>query len=317
MLTKTLIICMFFALTLFAEEVQIAADKDNTLFETTDGSKSNGIGPDLFSGRTNSTDKLRRALVHFDIAGNVPAGAIITSISLSMTVNKVPSGGATANFKLHKVSADWGEGTSNTSQGSGADATPNDATWLHAFSPSTLWSTPGGDFNSSSSGSTSISGTGSYSWSSTPEMVADAQTWLDAASSNFGWIVIGGENATKSAKSIDSREGNNGPTITVNYDVLSSVNEEVNNPKVFALSDNFPNPFNPSTTIKYQLAKNSDVELAVYNLTGQKVAILVSGAQVAGNYNISFDAKNLASGIYFYSLKAGSFSQIKQMVLIK
>jgi len=84
----------------------------------------------------------------------------------------------------------------------------------------------------------------------------------------------------------------------------------------FQLSQNYPNPFNPSTTISYRLSAISHVELTLYNMLGQKVRTLVSDKQNQGNYSIKLDANDLASGVYFYRLKAGKFVKTKKMILI-
>ena len=94
--------------------------------------------------------------------------------------------------------------------------------------------------------------------------------------------------------------------------------EAVNSvPSAFTLGQNYPNPFNPSTNINFSLKNASNVELTVYNAIGEKVAQLVNEKKEAGNYSVSFDAKKLASGIYLYSLKAGSNYAVKKMNLIK
>jgi Ice-binding-like/Secretion system C-terminal sorting domain len=96
---------------------------------------------------------------------------------------------------------------------------------------------------------------------------------------------------------------------------------KVEQPEVFALSQNYPNPFNPSTTIRYSLEKSGMVSLKVYNILGQEVATLVNDRQDAGSYSVPFNTMqgkaNLASGVYFYRLDAGSFVSIKKMILMK
>ncbi len=88
-------------------------------------------------------------------------------------------------------------------------------------------------------------------------------------------------------------------------------------PGDFTLYQNYPNPFNPTTVISYQLPAVSEVELSVYNLMGQKVATLVSEKQNAGLHQVEWDARGLASGIYYYQLKSGTFQQVKKMVLLR
>ena len=90
-----------------------------------------------------------------------------------------------------------------------------------------------------------------------------------------------------------------------------------NIPGAFGLSQNFPNPFNPVTTIKYALPFSAEVLLTIYNLSGEEVARLVSSNQSAGHQHVIWDASNVSSGFYFYRLQAGDFIQTKKMVLLK
>ena len=111
--------------------------------------------------------------------------------------------------------------------------------------------------------------------------------------------------------------------ITNNPDYVPTivgVEEEPNSgniPMDFSVSQNYPNPFNPSTMINYTIPKVSNVTLSVYNTLGQKVAELVNEEQSAGNYIVNFNASNLSSGIYFYTVKADNFVSTKKMILIK
>ena len=85
----------------------------------------------------------------------------------------------------------------------------------------------------------------------------------------------------------------------------------------YALSQNYPNPFNPETKIRYSILETGNVSLKVFDISGRIVAILVDGIQSQGEYNVVFNANDLPSGLYFYALQAGSFSQMKSMLLIK
>ncbi|MEJ2051900.1 MAG: T9SS type A sorting domain-containing protein, partial [Calditrichota bacterium] len=88
-------------------------------------------------------------------------------------------------------------------------------------------------------------------------------------------------------------------------------------PGKFALYENYPNPFNPTTTIKYDLPEDVNVTVTIYNNNGQKVKELVNGFKTAGSYTVTFDGKSLASGMYFYKIEAGEFSKVKRMLLVK
>jgi len=85
----------------------------------------------------------------------------------------------------------------------------------------------------------------------------------------------------------------------------------------YDLRDNYPNPFNPSTTIEYALAQSGNIELVIYNSLGQTINTLVDAYQSAGRHKINFDASGLASGIYYYKIISGNFSQVKKMLFIK
>jgi len=83
------------------------------------------------------------------------------------------------------------------------------------------------------------------------------------------------------------------------------------------LSQNYPNPFNPTTTIKFSLGQPGDVQLVVYNVSGQEVSKLVSGSLKAGSHSASFNANNLNSGVYYYQLKTNKYTITKKMILVK
>jgi hypothetical protein len=89
-------------------------------------------------------------------------------------------------------------------------------------------------------------------------------------------------------------------------------------PSQYSLSQNFPNPFNPTTVISYELPMTSEVELSIHNLLGQKVATLITGNQKAGSYQVEWDATDFSSGVYFYTLRTNAgFIQTRKLVIIK
>ena len=99
--------------------------------------------------------------------------------------------------------------------------------------------------------------------------------------------------------------------------IKTEVNDENNLPTEYKLEQNHPNPFNPTTTISYAIPEQSFVSLKIYDVTGSEVKELVSESQNAGFYNVAFDASNLSSGLYFYSLISGNFNSTKKMILLK
>ena len=98
---------------------------------------------------------------------------------------------------------------------------------------------------------------------------------------------------------------------------ISGIDQEKQGPSSFSLSQNLPNPFNPTTAIGYRLSAISNVDLSIYNVLGQKVVTLVSEKKKAGQYQVEWDASRFASGIYFYILRAGEYRDVKKMVLLK
>ena len=156
--------------------------------------------------------------MQFDVAGGVPAGATIVSATLTMQMTKTRGGGTPV--ALHQVLASWGEGASDASanEGRGTTALADDATWTHRFEGGEPWATEGGDFANDSSGTADVFRSGAYSWDSTPQMVADVQSWLDDPSTNHGWLLMGDESSNRTAKRFSSREqasASTRPTLTV------------------------------------------------------------------------------------------------------
>jgi hypothetical protein len=212
----------------WADTATIVAAKDNTLIEMAGlPDLSNGRG-DLFAGGVAQQNPegnayRRRALLYFSL-DSIPAGAVITNVTLTMRMTKTIGG--TYQFDLHRMLADWGEGNSNAGgSGQGTDALPGDATWKYRFfgDPSSAWENPGGDFSGAISASTMVGGVGSYSWSG-PGLVADVQAWLDGTAPNYGWMLKANfDFLTSTAKRWASRESTTAswrPTLVVEYTVV-------------------------------------------------------------------------------------------------
>ena len=101
------------------------------------------------------------------------------------------------------------------------------------------------------------------------------------------------------------------------FKYLSVIKVDIGAPKQFSLEQNYPNPFNPSTSIKFNLPERGVVNLAVFDVLGREVEVLINETKEAGAYEITFDAKNLTSGIYFYQLKTNLFSKTNKMILAR
>lgn len=219
--------------------VLLGAVKDATIFQN-NVNNSSGAANGLTAG-TNGNTQPRRALVAFDVAGSIPAGAIVQDVKLHLTLGAVAGGGgagggpATVTVGLHELLANWGEGIAQQSnpptdtfggQGQGAAAASGDVTWNSSFHTTSLWMNPGGDFDPAASASAAI-GTalnGTNSWLSTAALVSNVQGWLDNPGSNFGWLLKNTDEATantgRTFYSSDAATTSFHPQLEVTYDVV-------------------------------------------------------------------------------------------------
>jgi|WetSurMetagenome_2_1015567.scaffolds.fasta_scaffold01553_13 photosystem II stability/assembly factor-like uncharacterized protein len=126
--------------------------------------------------------------------------------------------------------------------------------------------------------------------------------------SNHGWLLAWGPGTMNSKLYYTSNGGFGG---------IVGVDEVSEQPINYFLSQNYPNPFNPNTVIQYQIPELSLVTITVYDLLGREVAILVNEEKPAGNYKIEFNASSLTSGVYYYQIKSGNFTQTKKMILLR
>lgn len=194
--------------TVQADTLTTGALKDNTLYQDDFGELSNGLGSFLFAG-VNGRGEIRRGLIAFDVS-MIPAGSTIKSVSLRLRMSRTQDGPEPVT--LHRMLEDWGEGASNApaNEGAGTLAMPGDATWLHTFYDTALWTdtnsqpVPGGFFEPAASGTSVVDQIGFYMWSEAG-MIADVQAWVNNPGSNFGWVIRGFEDGVTTAKRFDSR----------------------------------------------------------------------------------------------------------------
>ena len=216
--------------TAFAQySVDIAASKDNTLYEDFAGTLSNGSGSYTFTGRVDlaGNGNLRRALIHFEVDAFVPVEATVTQVTLTLRMTRTVAGPTDVN--IHRVFRDWGEGISNApgQEGAGTAAATGDATWVYTFFFSDTWNNPGGDFEASSSAVQVVAGIGYYDWTGSG-LIADVELWRQNPDTNFGWLLIGKEDTLRTAKRFDSRENGtpaNRPVLTVGYSLPCPIDQ--------------------------------------------------------------------------------------------
>ena len=194
-----------------ADTVTLNPVADNTLIEDPNGAYSAGASYNVYSGRvgSNGSGTLRRALIRFDVSA-IPPGSTVTSVQLRMYMSQ--GQGGTRAHSLYRMSASWGEAGSFSFGGAGAPAQAGDATWIHRFAPGTPWATPGGEFVPTPSATLNVTGIAWYVWGSTAGMVADVQSWVDAPTQNFGWMLRGDESVERTSKRFDSRQSSNPST---------------------------------------------------------------------------------------------------------
>lgn len=267
--------------------------KDNTILSDRT-SNASGAGRN-FIGRV-AGEGLRRTLLQFDLS-SIPAGSTITGVSLNVNIDM--AGSAHSNsiiYSLHRLNRDWGEGTSAGpgGGGGGANAVAPDATWINAITgtPESTWTIQGGDFEANATAASTFTGTnGTQTFSTTTSLVDEVQDWLDGNNPNFGWIIIGGEDAPTSAIRIGSKEIGTAPVLNVTF-----------NTNILSIEDNlpaindviiYPNP--TSGEVRFNTFKNLNVTADVYDSLGK----LISTQKIANNSALRI---NEPPGLYFVEM---------------
>jgi uncharacterized repeat protein (TIGR01451 family) len=143
---------------------------------------------------------------------------------------------------------------------------------------------------------------------------ADVEVSVTVTPSTGGVLL---QDAAVAGAEIDWNPSNNRASLSITVGTPTATEDEAGVPRAFALHGNFPNPFNPTTTIRFDVAQTSPVRLRVFNAMGQQVALLVDGIYAPGTHEASFDASALPSGVYVYRIEVGTFQPIRPMVLLK
>jgi hypothetical protein len=203
-------------------------------------------------------------------------------------------------------------------------ATANDATWIHRFFPSTQWSQPGGDFDAAVLATTPVGDASQqYQWSSTPAMVALVQSWVNTPATNFGWLLQGDEAQVPSARRFWTREAAtaaNRPHLVVTYDALSGA--EPPSARTLRFEAPAPNPFNPSTVLRWDAPTAGPARITVWDVRGTRVALPLEAARPAGAQSFAWQARDprgnsLPSGVYVVQLEQSGESRSRRVVLVR
>jgi hypothetical protein len=206
-----------------AESVTLTPVADTSMFAI---APLNNMGAvqSLAAGNT-ARDETFRALVKFDVSSAIPVGATITSAGLFLTVVRAPAGAKPAEFALHRMLVDWGEGNKGAGEltGAGEPATEGEANWSFRFHSTASWSDPGGvvgvDYATTASALAPQSLSEPVNFASSAMLIADVQSWLNTPGTNFGWMIKEhSESGTLTARRLGSREHpTDPPRLSIDY----------------------------------------------------------------------------------------------------
>jgi len=278
------------------DSLTLSSVSDNTLYS--ENNNSNGAGVHIFAGAT-MNGNLRRALVRFDLEA-IPANATILSAELRVFGNK----GEQNEVSLHRVTADWGEGTTVASgnQGQGGAPSPGGSTWNFRNFQDTAWMNEGGDFVQMASASTTVAFGETATWSS-EDLVNDVQFWLSNPGENYGWIMIGEEDVNGSSMRMDSREGVNGPELAVVYGTSTTGLTPITE-KDLQLTFQ-PNPTSDVGWIDWRFAETpAQLQLTIHSMLGQPVQRYILPSEKVGRQQVN--TSSLSTGWYIATLQTES-----------
>lgn len=278
-----------------AQVVTLNPDRDNTLFESMDGSLSNGAGVGVFAG-ANGAGLLRRALVRFPVAANVPVGTQVVSAVLRLHASQGQF--QPQPFTAHLVQQSWGEGASDATLmggGAGAPSEPGDATWLHTSFATSTWTNVGGDFDVSELASASSGALGWAEFGPTAALTQAVRDWTTGFAINDGFMIRGLEAGVATAVRFDSREhfdANVHPQLVLTLAPLAEVGGVLRGP--LALRAAGASPFRDAARLELQLARESQVDVEVFDVRGSRMRTLLSEPLGAGTHALTWDGRDTA-----------------------
>ena len=251
---------------------------------------------------------------------NIPANAVVTAAVLTLThvMWEVPS----SRVKGRYLNVDWFGNVIDSVGGIG-----NAPIGWERRMPNTPWGSPGatgegtdliaGKYFFSPPDSSTIPSNGEVTYN-IPLHLDVVQNWVTNPASNHGVILqVDAINVHVYYRPPQRPDVLKRPKLSITYTIPTGVTGNEIVPAEYFVKQNYPNPFNPETEISYGLPEDGSVKLAVFDALGNEIAVLVNEFRRAGNHSVKFNSDGLSSGVYFYRLTAGSFTETKKMSLIK
>lgn len=228
---------LLLAVSVTADTVTLTPVADTAIFSLNPENNYGGLST-IPVGPIAKPNQVGRALLKFDIAAALPAGAVVTNVTLTVQVAKQSISGPADKVGLHRLLTDWGEGT-KSEESHGAEATAGEANWAWRRLGTASWSTPGAiapsDMVQAESGWVNWKQPGSYTFVTLPAMVADVQRWLDSPGQNQGWLLKSQTESTQgAAKRMVSREGpaEQRPQLVIGYSLPAPFEPTLQSPKL-------------------------------------------------------------------------------------
>lgn len=282
--------------------ITIVADRVSTIYSE-NANTSNGAGQNFFAGVT-AQGSIRRGLLFFNL-GSIPTNATITNATIRVFNNK--QAGNAGGVALHKLTADWGEGTSDASanEGQGAIATMNDATWDRRSLPSAFWANLGGDFIGSLSAELAVVNAGDNTFSGNT-LIADVQNSVASQATNFGWLMKAtNEGTTQNALRFASEDNGNivqRPALTITYTTNLPVTF-----KNFAVSKSQQNALLTWTTATEINNQYFSIEHSSNGRNFESLGKVTGHGTTTSVQHYAFAHNNIAAGKHFYRLAQYDF----------